>query len=107
MMRRSTDVNESGSTASELPEPPWLRRAEMIAYVFLFTCISSGLICVYFGGSVWNALIGAAITIGGSGAAWIMLAVVRIGSLVDWNAGRLEAISQRVDALEDTLEVAL
>ncbi len=105
-------MNENASQAGEArrPEPLWLRRAEIIVYVFLGTCITSGLIYLYpaaCAGEVRDALIGAAITIGGSGAALIMLAVVRIGSLTVYTAERLDEIGQRMDALEDTLEAAL
>ena len=105
-------VNENAARADDArrPEPLWLRRAEIIVYVFLGTCITSGLIYLYpaaCAGQVRDALIGAAITIGGSGAALIMLAVVRIGSLTVYTAERLDEIGQRMDALEDTLEAAL
>lgn len=105
-------VSEDASRAGDArrPEPLWLRRAEIIVYVFLGTCITSGLIYLYpaaCAGRVRDALIGAAITIGGSGAALIMLAVVRIGSLTVYTAERLDEIGQRMDALEDTLEAAL
>jgi len=105
-------VSENAARAGDTrrPEPLWLRRAEIIVYVFLGTCITSGLIYLYpaaCAGQVRDALIGAAITIGGSGAALIMLAVVRIGSLTVYTAERLDEIGQRMDALEDTLEAAL
>jgi hypothetical protein len=110
MGQRLECENASRAGDARRPEPLWLRRAEIIVYVFLGTCITSGLIYLYpaaCAGQVRDALIGAAITIGGSGAALIMLAVVRIGSLTVYTAERLDEIGQRMDALEDTLEAAL
>lgn len=98
------------SVVSDPSEPPWLRRAERIVYAFLFACITSGLFLVYyaaFGGNVLNAMVGAAIVIGGSGAALMMLTLVRTGRLAVRNTESLEAIGHRVDAIEDMLQVAL
>ncbi len=104
------DVNEQSSPSLEPQEPRWLRRTEIVIYVFLFACVSFGLIYLVpaaLGGRIWSAVVGAAVVIGGSGATLLMQGIVRVAALMLHNAEQLEILHQRVDSLEDALEAAL
>jgi hypothetical protein len=106
----TVDVNERSSPAPEPVEPSWLRQTEIIIYGFLFTCVTLGLaylVPAALEGRVWNAVVVAAVVIGGSGATLIMQAIVRVAALMLHNAEQLDTLRQRIDSLEDALEAAL
>jgi hypothetical protein len=88
----------------------WLQRAEVVIYVLLFTCLSTGLVYLWHAAvevELFRVALGAAVFFGGLAVALLMLALVRIGTLVVRNTQSLEEIGERVGNLETMLEAAL